>query len=810
MISALLADVRYGWRMIRKSPGFAAVTVGTLALGIGANTALFSVVDAILLRPLPYPEGERVVAISERPPNGRRSVVSAANYLDWREQSSVFSHLAALNFTNVDLSVRGDPDRVSGIRVSAEYFDLLGVPPALGRTFTAEDDRPGAPCVAVISYGAFERRFGGGRRVIGRQLVVDGGKCTLVGVMPRRFRFVNGPEVWTPLRLDPAKAARDFHYLTVLGRLKPGASLEQARAQMGTIARGLAQTYPNSNQGWSVNVDSLQALLVAAERTGVLVLLGAVSFVLLIGCVNVANLLLAKAAERQRELAIRAAMGASRCRILGQALVESGLLALAGGALGVAFAYWLVRLTPSVLSPAVLDGITEISIDWRVLLFALAVSLLTGLLFGLAPAWRASKVDLQATLREARRGGGLGSSAGRLRGALVAGEIALSLALLTGAGLLARSMAAMYSSDAGLDVANTLTMRLSMPRARYSTPALVRSFDRRLLEQVHALPGVRAASLSLHTPLEGSSLGMAFQVVGEPEKPLSERPGRPYQIVSPGFLETFGVKLRAGRFFNERDDESAPRVAVVNQTFVKEFLAKGDPLGRRLRIQELISGQLKMGPEVEWEIVGVVGDVKYRGLNGAEMGEIYVPLAQSPWLGGTLAVRTALEPQRMANAVRAAVHGIDRNMAVTGVRTMEQVARESVAQPRLRTWIIGAFALAALLLAGIGVYGVMSYTVEQTAHDLGVRLALGATPVGLVKMTLGRGMLLAAIGVAVGAAGAFALTRALRSLLFRVEAADPLTFLLAALVLAGVCLLAAWIPARRAARVDPISALHCE
>jgi predicted permease len=810
MLDFLVADARYGWRMLRKSPGFTAITIATLALGIGANTALFSVVDAILLRPLPYPESERLMVVMEKPPQGRMNVVSAANFLDWRDQNRVFSHLAAVRFASFNLSVKGSPDRAQGLRVSADYFGMLGVPPALGRTFTAEDDRPSAPCVTVISHGAFERRFGADRGVIGRELTMDGGKCTVIGVMPQRFRFINGPEMWAPLQLDPAKITRDFHYLFPIGRLKPGVSLEQARAQMLAIAKQIEQAYPKSNQGWSVFLEPMQSLMVENERAGALVLLGAVAFVLLIGCVNVANLLLAKAAVRQRELAVRVSLGAGRGRLMGQVLTESVLLALAGGALGVALAFWLVRLTPSVLPKSLLDGIAEIAVDWRVLLFALAVSLLTGLLFGLAPAWRASRVDLHATLKEGGRGSGGGSHTGRLRAVLVAGEVALSLALLVGAGLMVRSMLAMYSSETGLDPENVLTMRISMPEARYSTAAQVRSFDRRLLEQVRALPGVRSAGLSLHTPLQGSYFGMPFQVVGQPEKPVSERPGRPFQIVSDGFFRTFGVKLRKGRFFDERDDENAPRVAVVNETFVKEFLAKVEPIGQRLRVEELISGQRKLGPEVVWEIVGVMGNVKFGGLNGGETAEIYVPLAQSPWPGGLLAVRTALEPQRMSNAVRAAIHGLDRDMPVTDVKTMQQIAGDSVAQPRLRTWIIGVFAAAALLLAAIGIYGVMSYTVEQSTHDFGVRMALGAQPADLMRMTLRQGLILSAIGVAAGLAGSFALTRVMGSLLYGVKPTDPLTFASVALVLIGVSLLATYVPARRAAAVDPIVALRWE
>ncbi len=810
MFGWLLEDTRYGLRMLRKTPGFTAITVATLALGIGANTALFSVVDAILLRPLPYPDSDRLLLVMEKPPQGRMNSVSAANFLDWRDQNRVFEHLAATTFATFDLSLKGNPDRAAGMRVSAGFFDLLGIQPALGRGFTAEDDRPGAPCVTVFSHGAFERRFGADRGVIGQALMVDGAKCTVIGVMPARFRFVGGPEMWATLALDPAKVTRDFHYLAPLARLKGGVTLDEARAQMLTIAKNIERAYPKSNKGWSVTLEPLHALIVEGERAGVLVLFGAVAFVLLIGCVNVANLLLAKAAVRQRELAVRSSLGAGRGRLIAQVMVESVLLSLAGGVLGIVLAFWLVRLTPSVMPKFLLDGMPEITLDWRVLLFALGVSLATGLLFGLAPAWRASQIDLHRTLKEVGRGSSAGSGSRRFRGALVAGEMALSLALLAGAGLMVRSMVAMYATDPGFRPEDVLTMHLSMPQTRYSAAAQVRAFDRQLLERMRALPGVRAASLSMTTPLQGSAFGMPFQVIGQPEKPVSERPGEPFQLVTHDFFRTMGIRLRKGRFFSEKDDENATRVAVVNETFVKRYLSKLEPVGQRLRIEELVSGQQKLGPEVAWEIVGVMGNVKFGGLNSDEVPEIYVPLMQSPWPGGVLAVRTAIAPERMTQAVRVAIHDLDKDMPITEIKTMRQIASESVAQPRLQTWIIGAFAAVALLLAALGIYGVMAYTVEQSTHDLGVRMALGARPADLLRMTLRQGLLLAGIGVILGLVGSLALTRTMVRLLYGVKPTDPLTFVVVAVLLTTVALLATYIPARRAAAVDPIVALRWE
>jgi putative ABC transport system permease protein len=808
-MNTFLQDLRYAVRMLRQTPVFTAVAVLTLALGIGANSAIFSIVDTVLLRPLPYQDPERLVVVWEKPPGGRRNSVSAANFLDWRDQNKVFEHLVAIGFGSFNLSGGEQPEQVSGMRVSAAYFQMLGARPALGRAFLGEDDRPGAQRVVIFSYGLWLRRFGADPKVVGQAITMDGEKYIVVGVMPAQFRFVAGPELWTPIALDPAKAARDFHYLIPVGRLKPGVTLEQARAEMGGIARNIERAYPKSNQGWGVTIEPLHSSLVEPLRQSILVLFGAVGFVLLIACVNVANLLLAKAAARHREIAIRASLGAGRFRLIRQLLTESVLLALIGGVLGVLLAVWLVTIVPAVLPQFLTSALAPIAVDGRVLLFALAVSLATGLLFGLAPAWRSSSLNLHETLKEASRGSTRGSG-GRFRGALVASEVALSLVLLIAAGLMIRSLFSMTQVKPGFRPENVLTMRLTLPQSRYPAAQQVRLFYRQMLDRVAALPGVRAAGLSSSLPLQGWSFGMPFEIEGQAPRPKAELPAAHFQMVSPGYFRAQGIALRKGREFTERDNEAGPPVALVNETFVRRYLANEEPLGKRVRVEALISGQQKLGPPIAWEIVGVIGEVKVSSLRSDGEAEIYVPCWQSTWPGSALSIRTATEPMSLAQAVRTAIQSVDKDLPVTGVRTMEQVVAASVTQPRFFAGLITVFAGLALLLAALGIYGVMSYAVTQRTHEMGIRAALGARQRDLLRMVVGQGMLLAAIGLAIGLAGAFGLTRLLTSLLFGVSATDPLTFIAVSLLLAAVAFAASYLPARRAARVDPMVALRYE
>jgi putative ABC transport system permease protein len=806
----LRQDLSYGLRKLWKHPGFTVVTTLTLALGIGANSAMFSVVNSVLLRPLPYKDSDRLVIVWEKPPKGRQNTVSAANFLDWRDQNRIFEHLVAVSMGGANISGKDIPERVDTMRTSWDFFELLDVRPSLGRSFGASDDKPGAPRVAVISYQLWRRKFAGDPGVVGRPITVDGAPCTIVGVLPQKFRFFLGPEMWMPLALDRAKVTRDFHYLIPIARLKPGVSLVQARAEMDGIAGNIEQTYPKSNKGWGVFVQSMQEAVVEGQRQSIWVLFGAVGFVLLIACVNVANLLLAKAAVRQSELAVRASLGAKRSRLIMQLLTESVLLAMAGGALGLMLAFWLVRFFHTLIPAALLAGFSEIAVDWRVLIFTFVFSIVTGLLFGLIPAWRATGFNLHDSLKEGWRGSGTASSHMRFQNFLVVAETALSLVLLACAGLMIRSLLAMQNVNPGFRPDHMLTMRLSMPNDKYPGAASVRMFYRQVLDRVASIPGVLDASISMSLPLQGAAFGMPFQIASHTQVPISEAPGAPYELVSHGYFHTMGIALKEGRTFTERDDENGPPVAIVNETFVKQYLPKEAPLGQRILVEELITGKTQLGKPIAWEIVGVIKDVKFGGLNSSGVPVIYVPILQSPWPAGALSLRTATEPMSVAQAVRLALAQLDRDMPITGVQTMEQVLINSMSQSRVQTWFFGSFALVALALASLGIYGVMSYSVAQSTHDMGLRIALGAQERDVLKLVISKSMLLTGAGLLVGIGGALALTRLLSSLLFAVKPTDPWTFAAVSLLIALAALIAAYIPARRATRIDPLIALRFE
>ncbi|MBZ5595711.1 MAG: ABC transporter permease [Acidobacteriia bacterium] len=803
-------DLRYGLRMLAKNPGFTAITVLTLALGIGANTAMFSVIDSVLLRPLPYRESDRLMVVWEKPPGELRNGVSGANFLDWRDQNHVFEHLAGLTFASFNISGKDLPERVDGWRTSWDFFDMLGVRPLLGRGFVADDDRPGAPAVTILSHELWVRRFGGDAQIIGRSLTVDGDKCTVIGVMPARFRFFGSPEMWMPLALDRAKVTRDFHFMIPMARLKPGISLARARAEMDSIGKNIEIAYPKSNKGWGVFVEPVRQALMQDQRTGVLVLFGAVGFVLLIACVNVANLLLAKAAVRQRELAVRASVGAGRVRLVAQLLTESVMLAVAGGLLGLLLAFWLVKIVRALVPSFLLSGLEEIAVDWRVLAFSLGLSIVTGLFFGVFPAWRVSKLNLSDILKEGGRGSGGAGGHARFRSVLVASEVALSLVLLVSAGLMIRSLLAMQTVNPGFRPDHLLTMRLSMGEHRYPGAAAVRTFYRQVLDKAASIPGVQNASISTGLPLQGVAFGMPFQIASHPQVPISEAPGEAYELVSADYFRTMGITLRKGRFFTERDNENGSPVSIVNESFVKKYLAKEEALGQRLLVQELITGKTELGPPIAWQIVGVIADVKFGGLNSSGVPVIYVPIMQNPWPGGSLALRTAMAPLSVAQAARVVLAQLDRDMPITSVKAMDQIVVESMSQSRTQTWLIGAFAVVALALAALGIYGVMSYSVAQDTHDIGIRLALGASTGDVLKLVLGRGTLLTGAGLLAGLAGSFALTRLLSSLLFNVKATDPWTFVAVSLLLTLVAVVAGFIPARRATRIDPVVALRFE
>jgi putative ABC transport system permease protein len=791
LMDSVMKDIRFAVRRFAQNPGFTIIIILTLGLGIGANTAIFSVVDAVLLRPLPYKESDRLVVAWDKGQNRGRSWYSAASLLQQREQNRVFEILAGWAQAGFNLSDRGLPERVDGMLVSWDFFKALGVTTNLGRTFNADEDRGGAPRVAIISNELWHRKFNGDSSVVGRSVTVDGQACTIIGVMPPLFRFFYGPEMWMPLALDRAGGNTNSGYLRTVGRLKPGMSLAQASAQ------------------WDGLVEPLQAVSRLGLPKGLLELFGASAFLLLITCVNVANLLLARSTGRRRELAVRAAMGASRGRLLRQLLTESVLLALAGGFLGSLLAVQLVTFLPAMLPAELLSNSKEISVDDRVLAFTFALSIVTGLFFGVLPAWRASRPDLQDDLKEGGWGSSGAASHARFRNILVIAEVALSLVLLSSAGLMLRSLLALKQVDLGFHPDHVVTMRLSITKGGYSSPTLIREYYQRALDAARTVPGVRDAGISMGQAPWDSPIAGAFDLPGNPPASVSEFRGAVYETVSPAYFRTVGINLLKGRFFTERDNESAPPVAIVNQTFVRLYLPAKNPLGQRVMVGK-VAGNDPKSPPTAYEIVGIVEDIKFGGPTANNAQIIYMPIRQNPPAEGALVLRTSANPLRVAQSVRVALGQIDRETPVTQIKTMDQIVLDTMLQPRTQTWLLLGFAAIALLLAALGNYGVSSYYVAQNTHDIGIRMALGAAPGEVLKLVLRKGMLLTGIGVLAGLAGAFVLTRFLSSLLFGVKATDPLTFAAVSLLLACVSALAIFFPARRATRVDPLVALRYE
>jgi putative ABC transport system permease protein len=799
---SLLQDVRYAVRRLLKSPGFALVAVGALTLGIGANTAIFSVVNSVLLRPLPYPEPEQLVQVWESRPrmNMPRSEVAPHEFLAWAERSQSFRQLAANDLTEYNLTGRGEPERVTGALVTAGYFPLFGVSPAQGRTFLAEEDQPGKDNVVVLGHELWRSRFNSDPSVVGQSVSLDGVPCTVVGVMPRGFRLPDGAGLARPIAFtveDRAKAGS--HFLNVYGRLKEGVALAQAGGEMATVAGRVEQDFGDVNAGHRVVLVPLHEQVVGGARTALLVLLGAVGLVLLIACANVANLLLARAAGRRREVAVRAALGASRWRIVRQLLAESVLLSALGGAAGLLLAVWGVDLLVS-LDPTGVQRAGEVTLDWRVLGFTFGLSLLTGLLFGLAPALQASKADFNESLKEGGRSAqGLGRS--RLRGALVVSEVALTLVLLVGAGLLVKSFRQLLAVDSGLDPHGVLTLDVSLPQAKYAERQQITSFYERLIEQAAALPGVEAAGAVSVLPLAGNDNSNFVQIEGRPPQPAGQalRAGR--RNVSADYFRALGIPVKRGRAFNASDAKDAPPVVVINESLARSFFAGEDAVGKRIRT----------GEKSPWvEVVGVVGDVRHRGLDVETRPEMFFPHLQTPSRQMTLVVRAAGDPAALAGPLRVRVRELDRDQPVGNVKTMETWVAESVASRRFSVLLLGVFACVAAGLAALGLYGVVSYSVAQRTHEIGLRVALGARPRDVLRLVIRQGMTLTLLGTAVGLLAALALTRVMSGLLFGVGATDLATFVAVPLMLLTVALLACYLPARRATKVDPMVALRHE
>jgi putative ABC transport system permease protein len=814
LVESTFQDLRYAARMLLKKPGFTSIAVITLALGIGANTAIFSVVNAVLLRPLPFQNPQQLFTLWESTPKLgiEQNSPAAGNYLDWQAQNRVFAQMAIYNpYRKFNLTYEDQPERIEGAAVSASLFAVLGVGAAQGRVFVAEEEQPGRDRVVIISHGLWRRRFAGDPNLVGKTITLDGGNCTVIGVMPEGFQFPGGSgkvrtfttppaELWVPLALDAATwSQRIFHYLKVIARLKPEIGIEQAQAEMNAIQQRLKQQYPNTNVGTHVKMVPLKAQVVGAAQPALLILWGAVALVLLIACVNVTNLLLSRATARKKELAIRAALGAGRLRVLRQLLTESLMLAFVGGVIGVILANWGIGALSGII-PEEFPRREEIAIDRWVLGFTLLVTALTSLIFGLVPALLSTKTDLTASLKEGGRSASEGGRRNRVHSLLVMTETALALILLVGAGLLIQTLLRLERVNPGFNPERVLTMELSMSPVRY--PRDQRAFFfRRLIERVHALPEVSSVGASTVIPLAGGNNYLAVGIEGR-QPPPGTRYGAEFRAVTPEYFKALGIPLVRGRTLSDRDGPEAPSVFVVNETMARRFFPNEDPLGKRIRL----------GYSDVWgEIVGIVGDVKHFSLDAEVKEEAYSPYYQAPfWLDMTLVVRTTVDPMSIANAVRNEILGLDKDQPVTRIRTMEAVVAGSVAQPRFRTLLLGVFAVMALSLAAIGIYGVISYAVTQRTREIGIRIALGARRRDVLRLVVGQGMAPAIVGLGIGLIGAFALTRLMKDLLFVVRADDPATFALVAFLLAAAALLACYIPARRAAKVDPMIALRSE
>jgi putative ABC transport system permease protein len=798
-------DLRYGLRMLLRSRGVTAVAVLALALGIGANTAIFSLVEVVLLRPLPFRDADRLTMVWEN--NLQRGIqeftISAPTFLDYRSQSGVFEGMVAFEAASFALTGRGEPERIRGLRVTTGFLPLLGVRPARGRDFLPAEMRPGGEGVIIVSHGLWVRRFGSDPNLLGQALTLDGKSFTVSGIMAPGFEFPERTvEFWMPLVFTAQDMSfRGYHHLSVIARLKADVPLEQAWAEMNGLAGRLAQQHPVTNRGWGVTLVPLRDQQVREVRLALLIMFGAVGFVLLIACASIANLLLARNAAREREIAIRAALGAGRLRLVRQLLAESVLLALLGGGAGLFLTPWLTRLLLAI-SPEDLVLPQQIGIHAGVLGFTLAVSLVTGLVFGVIPAVQASRTNLNESLKEGGRSATEGFRRHRIRSGLVILEVALALVLLVGAGLMTRSFLRLQAVDPGFRADHVLTVRLSLSESKYSEDRQRAAFFRDLLERVETLPGVQTVAVTNCLPLVSDFVRL-FEIEGRPAPGPGEAPAASFRAVTPGYFRAMGVAVRRGRHFSEQDGAESAGVAIVNEDLTRRYWPKEDPIGKRVHLGKLD----RMG----WRtIVGVVSDVRHRALDTPALGELYVPYSQWPQAATTLVVRTTWEPVQMAGAIRAEVRAVDRDQPIGEIRTMERVVSESVAPRRAVVTLLGVFASLALILAAVGIYGVIAFSVVERTHEIGIRMALGAQRSDVLRMVVEQGLVLALVGVAIGAVASLVLTRVLSSLLYGVSATDPWTFLGVSLLLTVVAVLASYLPARHATKVDPLVALRTE
>ena len=804
-MEALWQDVRYGLRLLLKNPGFTAVAVLVSALGIGANTAIFSVVNAVLLRPLPYSHPERLVKVRsvDTKRGGSGSNLSFPNFADYRAQNTTLEAISVFSDRTSVLTGVGAPERIVGMSSSADLFDVLGVQPLLGRTFTSDDEK--SPSTVILSYGMWQRRLGGDPDIIGRQISLNYQQKTIIGVLKPSFTFPFSAEQLEFFEsLDPKgqrEIQRGADFFEAIGRLKPGVAITDAEADMQTIAARLEQQYPEDNDGASVRLISAHEDLVGNLRMTFLILLGAVGFVLLIACANVASLQLARSMGRSREIAIRIALGASRWRVIRQLMTENLVLSILGGAVGLLLAVWTLEFI-SAFVPSDIPRVSESDPDRTVLVFTLSVSVLTGLIFGLAPALRASRANLNESLKEGGRGATEGRARLRVRSLLVVSEVGLSLVLLIGAGLLLKSFVRLRYTNPGFNATRVLTGSITLPSARYPKDEEISRFYRDVIDRASHIPGVESVGAILPLPFSENSISTTFTVEGQPDPGPGERPIAGARIITPDYPRAMGIRLISGRPFNDRDNAGAPKVVLINEALAKRFFPDENPIGRRLLVGL---------NDIKGEIVGVLGGVRSRNLEKEPGPEYYVPLEQVPVNTMSLVVRaTTSDLMSLGASLGSSIHEIDKELPLYRVRPMESLVANSVARQRFSMTLIIAFAGLALALAAVGIFSVMSFLVAQRTHEIGVRMALGAQPNAIVRMVIRYGMSLTLAGVGSGLLGAFALTRLMRELLFQVSPTDSMTFIVVPVVLTGVALAASFVPARRATRVDPMVALRCE
>ncbi len=808
-MKTLRQNARYSIRLLRKNPGFTLIATITLALGIGANTAIFSVIYAVLLAPMPYPAPDQLVMVWSHVQGGN-NVVAAADYLDWKQQNKTFQDLNAWSGANYNFATPSQPEQINGSAETPGFLRMTGNSFFLGRDFLPEEGQPGKDHEVVLMHRLWEH-LGSDRNILGKTIQMNSEPYTVVGVLAAGQADRLSGQFVVPLAFKPDQINHDFHWLLVMGRMKPGVSLGQAQADMEVVTNGIAQDHPQSNKGWGISVEQLHNDFFPKEAKQTLwLLMGGVGFLLLIACGNVANLVLAKGTTRLKEVAVRTSLGASRWQVFSQFLTESLVLAVLGGALGIGLGVAMIRIMMAKMPPNTLPSEADVTLNLPVLFFTLLATTVAGILFGCAPAWHASRIDPNETLKE---GGRSGTSAGhhRLRRSLVIGEFALALTLLAGAGLAIHSFWNLARVDPGFRTEHLLTFNLPVPEKRLTQAEQIVAYYRQLVERIESLPGVVRAEAATGMPLQGTNFGMPFTIVGAP--PLADpsaRPGAGFEMVTPGFFQTFGIQMTKGRAINDQDTATSVRVAVVNETFVKRYFSGVDPLTQHIMVEQLIPGVTKLGPPLEWQIVGVFRNIHNGGLRGDGFPEIDVPFAQSPWPQTSMAVRTTGDPAQMSKSIAAAVHTVDPDLALANIKTMDQIVSESLVGDQFVTALFVSFASVALVLAAIGIYGVMAFTVAQRTHEIGLRMALGATQDHVLGLILKEGIILAAIGLGLGLVGACFVGRAMRGVLYGVGTIDVAAFSAVAFTLFIAALLACYVPANKASKVDPMIALRYE